>query len=85
MKYPASRNAIQRFLKAARAARWSNFLEVRETFGAADLGRRTGKLIFDIGGNKYRLIATVDFEEGFLVIEKILTHEQYDREMLECP
>ncbi len=55
---------------------------MRETFGAADLGKRTSKLIFDIGGNKYRLIAAVDFEEGFMVIEKVLTHEQYDRETL---
>jgi mRNA-degrading endonuclease HigB of HigAB toxin-antitoxin module len=39
-------------------------------------------VIFDIGGNKYRLIARADFDEGALYIVRVLTHEQYDRENL---
>jgi mRNA-degrading endonuclease HigB of HigAB toxin-antitoxin module len=35
-----------------------------------------------IGGNKYRLIASVDFMEEMLVIERVLTHEDYDREVV---
>ena len=50
--------------------------------GATDMGRQTGRLIFDIGGNKYRLIASVDFKEQLLVIERVLTHEDYRRERL---
>jgi mRNA interferase HigB len=41
----------------------------------------SGRLIFDIGGNKYRLIASVDFEEQLFVIEQVLTHSDYDREV----
>jgi len=36
--------------------------------------------MFDIGGNKYRLIARVDFEEQMLVVERVLTHNEYRRE-----
>ncbi|MGA2594313.1 MAG: type II toxin-antitoxin system HigB family toxin [Bryobacteraceae bacterium] len=39
-------------------------------------------MIFDIGGNKYRLIAVVNFEKQVLLIEEVWTHEKYDRENL---
>jgi mRNA-degrading endonuclease HigB of HigAB toxin-antitoxin module len=42
---------------------------VKQTFPSADLGKQSGRLIFDIGGNKYRLIASADFKEQILVIE----------------
>ncbi len=80
--YADSRTSLVRFLAVARAANWEHFPALKETFPSADLGKRTGKLIIDIGGNKYRLIATVDFEAQALNIERILTQGEYDREDL---
>ncbi|MGA2740068.1 MAG: type II toxin-antitoxin system HigB family toxin [Bryobacteraceae bacterium] len=37
-----------------------------------------------MGGNKYRVIAVVNFEKQALLIEKVLTHEEYNRENLRC-
>jgi len=48
---------------------------IRQNFPPPDL-------TFSIGGNKYRLIARVDFEEQLLVIQTVLTHQEYDREDL---
>lgn len=81
-KHSASRKALQRFMTIARAAVWPHFPAVKETFPATDYAPATGTLIFDIGGNKYRLIARVDFDEQLLVIETVLTHQEYDREDL---
>ena len=61
---------------------WPHFPAVKETFPATDYAPATGTLIFNIGGNKYRLIARVDFEEQLLVIQTVLTHQEYDREDL---
>lgn len=72
-KHPASRKPLQRFITIARASR---------SFPATDYAAATGTLIFNIGGNKYRLIARADFEEQLLVIETVLTHQEYDREDL---
>jgi mRNA interferase HigB len=80
--HPAARSPLQRFLTIARAAVWPHFPAVKETFPATDYAPVTGTLIFNIGGNKYRLIARVDFEEQMLVIETVLTHREYDREDL---
>ena len=81
-KHPASRRPLQRFVTIARAALWPHFPAVKETFPTADYAPATGTLIFNVGGNKYRLIARVDFEEQLLVIQTILTHQEYDREDL---
>lgn len=79
-KHPASRKPLQRFLTIARDAVWPHFPAVKETFSAADYAPATGTLIFNIGGNKYRLIARVDFEEQLFAIQTVLTHEEYGRE-----
>jgi len=81
-KHPASRNPLARFLKIARAAEWPHFAALKKTFSTADLGKETGKVIFNIGGNKYRLVARVNFSMRALLIDEILTHEQYNRETL---
>jgi mRNA interferase HigB len=79
-KHPASRKPLQRFLEIAKQAAWPSFVAVKSTFAATDYAG--GRLIFDIGGNKYRIIASVDFEEQMLVVEAILTHGEYNREVL---
>ena len=79
---PASRKFLQRVAAIARSAVWPHFPAVNETFPATDYAPATGTLIFNIGGNKYRLIARVDFEEQWLVIQTVLTHQEYLREDL---
>ncbi len=81
-KHAAARKPLRRFVTIARNAIWPHFLAVKQTFPAKDLGKQSGRLIFDIGGNKYRLISSVDFKEQILVIERVLTHEEYNREVL---
>ncbi|MGA3190727.1 MAG: type II toxin-antitoxin system HigB family toxin [Bryobacteraceae bacterium] len=78
-KHTASRKPLQRFLEIARAADWPHFPALKRSFAAADYTSR-GMVIFDIGGNKYRLVVTVSFEKQILLIERVLTHEEYDRE-----
>ena len=51
--------------------------ELRKTFASAD--RVGDKVVFNIGGNKYRLIAAVHFSRGKLYIRDILTHAEYDQ------
>lgn len=81
-RHAGSRKPLKRFLEIAEAAVWPHFPAVRETFPATDYAPATGTLIFDIAGNKYRLIAKVDFETQEIVIVKAMTHAEYDREEL---
>jgi mRNA interferase HigB len=60
-------------------AAWSNPAQVRAVFGAADfLGNN--RIVFDIKGNTYRLVAQVKYAPLFLVFIRFVgTHAEYDR------
>ena len=76
-KNPDSATALGSWLKAMRDTEFKNLAELRSAFKSAD---NVGDLIvFNIGGNKYRLVASIHFNRGKVYIRHILTHEEYDR------
>lgn len=55
-----------------------SFAELKRVFGSVDkVGRFT---VFDIGGNKYRLIAAIHYNRKKVYIRHVLTHSEYDRD-----
>lgn len=68
---------LDRWYRIAKKASWSSFAELRADFPSADqVGHST---IFDIGGNKFRLVADIDFDDQVLLIRGIYTHRDYDK------
>lgn len=68
---------------AACAAAWRNSSEVRNVFPHADavrVGSGRTVTIFNIGGNKYRLITSIHYNRQKVYILRVFTHRQYDRE-----
>lgn len=64
-------------LGITRRAEWRDFTELRRDFGSADpVGRRT---VFNIAGNKYRLIARVNYRTQKVFILHIMTHDEYSK------
>jgi mRNA interferase HigB len=59
------------------ANQFVGFDELRKVFPSAD---RVGELyVFNIGGNKYRLIAALHFNRHKAYVRQVLTHAEYDR------
>jgi mRNA interferase HigB len=77
-KHERSGKPLARFLEMARAT-CLHMSEVTATLPATDYDPGGQTYIFDIGGNKYRLLANIDFEEQIFNIRAVLTHEQYHR------
>ena len=78
-KYATARKPLARFLGIAKAATWKHFAEVKNLFGdSVDYVSTSGVTIFDIGGTKYRLVSVINYELQTLLIEELLTHQQYD-------
>lgn len=78
-KHPDSEGALSRWYKIVQNGQFESFDELRKTFPSAD---KVGKLIvFNIGGNKYRLIAAIHFNRSKIYIRHILTHSDYDKEI----
>lgn len=77
LENPDSRTALERWSRIIEKNNFDNFSQLRETFPSADL---VGNLtVFNIGGNKYRLIAAIHFNRQKVYIRNVLTHKEYDK------
>ena len=76
-RHPDSREALARWHKIVEKSSYQSFAELRLTFPSADIvGQYT---VFNIGGNKVRLIASIHYDRGRVYVRHVLTHEEYDR------
>ena len=74
---PDSAASLSRWFKIMDRQAFCNFAELRATFPSAD---RVGNLIvFNIGGNNYRLVTSIHFNRAKVYIRHVLTHAEYDR------
>lgn len=75
--HPDAEAPLQAWRYLIEKSAYSNFAELRATFASADkVGER---IVFNIGGNKYRLIAGVSFSTQQIFVKAVLTHVDYDR------
>ena len=79
-RHPQAHAPLAAWHKNAKLAEWRNFAEVRADYNSADY--RGQLTIFDIGGNKYRLVAYVRYTSetniGRVWVRHVFTHAQYD-------
>jgi len=69
---------LRRWLEVVGNARWDNYADVRRTFNTADWYK--GYIIFNVGGNKYRVITGVNFARFIIIIAVVMTHSEYNEE-----
>ena len=81
-KWPAAATPLKDWYKIAGRAAWRNFSDVKATFGQTDQVKvSSGQTVcvFDIGGNKFWLVALVSYAKQKLYVLRIMTHKEYDR------
>lgn len=72
------REALDNWFKLVSKSAFSNLIAVQAFFPTAEaVGNFT---VFNIKGNRYRLIVSVDYEKQLIYIKYVLTHAEYDRE-----
>lgn len=77
-RHPDAERPLQVWYHAMERKVFSDFNELRGTFASADYV--DGLTVFNIGGNKYRLIASIHYNRRKVYIRNVLTHAEYDRE-----
>ena len=68
---------LQDFRRKVEKGSYGNFAALRFVFPAVD--KVDERYVFDIGGNKFRVVAGIDFFRGTLWVEAVLTHCRYDK------
>tara|TARA_B110000879_G_scaffold201849_1_gene277477 strand:+ start:424 stop:711 length:288 start_codon:yes stop_codon:yes gene_type:complete len=77
VKFPDCASALKGWYKVTENSDFTCFDDLRKTFNSVDIVG--DKFVFDIGGNKLRLIALIHFNRKKIYIRHILTHKEYDK------
>ena len=79
--HPKARKPLEKWVQVVKETKWGNWSQLKSTFRTADLVRVGTKkyVVFNVGGNKYRLVTIVNFKGQVVIVEVALTHSQYDK------
>ena len=75
---PQSETLFRDFYRKLEQLACENMAELKAVFPSVDL---VGKCyVFNVGGNKYRVIARIHFNRQMIFIRDVLTHKEYDQD-----
>jgi mRNA interferase HigB len=77
-KHPPAKPPLDAWYAAVRRADWASFADVKTTYGNADV-MAGNRVIFNLGGNKYRLIAKIAYRCRIVYVRFVGTHAEYDQ------
>ena len=77
-KHPDSADALMRWAEYVEKTEWKSHAELKQAFPSADYVGND-RYVFNISGNKFRLVTIVVFFQGFLHIRFVGTHAEYDK------
>jgi len=75
--HPSADEPLQAWRKIVESRLFSNFADIKATFNATD--KVDIYYVFDIGGNKFRIVAAIHFDQQKLFIRYVFTHKEYDK------
>ncbi len=76
--FPESKTPLENWYRTAKKADWENIVAVRKSYSHADIYKDC--VIFNIGGNKFRLIVKFRFPKNKVFVRFALTHIEYDKD-----
>jgi mRNA interferase HigB len=75
-RYSDSEAPLRRWHTIITTTSFRNFTQLRETFPSADMVDEL--TVFNVGGNKYRVIVSIHFNRQKVYVRHVLTHSEYD-------
>ena len=76
--YPETKRHLESWYEEVYRARWHNPHDVKAQYRNASI-LKNGRIVFNVAGNKYRLIVQTDFVRHWFLIKFIGTHAEYDK------
>ena len=77
-KYADSETSLRSWYHDAKTADWKNSNELKQQYKSASIVGE-GRVVFNIKGNTFRLVVSIDYEFQVIFIRFIGTHKQYDK------
>jgi mRNA interferase HigB len=77
-KFPDSEQYLKTWYDTAMNSNWKSPSDVKLTYANASILKES-RIVFNIKGNSYRLVAKFNFEKQWIFIRFIGSHKEYDR------
>ena len=74
---PATKAALEAWHAEAKNAVWSSPVDVKASYGTASI-LKDGRVVFNICGNKYRLVVWINYDYFTIYVRFVGTHKDYD-------
>lgn len=75
---PDAIDALNKWYEESKKANWKNLVEIKKTFNTVDYVGND-RYVFDIKGNKYRIVVMIFFDIRTMYIRFVGTHKSYDK------
>ena len=76
-QYPDAQGPLEAWHSETVKAHWKDPQQIKEKFGSASI-LKGGRVVFNIGGNKYRLVLAMDYRRQACYVKFVGTHRKYD-------
>lgn len=77
LKHPEAASGLDGWYRIMKTNQFGSFAAIKRTFNSVD--KVDNFYIFDIGGNKLRVITNIHFNRHKVYIRYVLTHKEYDK------
>ncbi len=77
-EHPDAKESLNDWYQKTSNRLWTNFIDIKHTFNSVDYVKND-LYVFNINGNKYRLVARIFFKHPKVYIRFIGTHAEYDK------
>ena len=77
-KHADSRGPLEAWRAEVERAKWRTTQDIKKRYRAADFLAKN-RVIFNIKGNTYRVVVTIGYQQGFVFVEWIGTHAEYNK------
>lgn len=76
-RFPDAEDALKTWYSEAEAASWQNPAEIKDQYRSASIVKDS-RVVFNICGNKYRLVVKISYKNAVVLIRFVGTHKEYD-------
>jgi len=77
-RFPDAEGQLDAWFHEAKKARWQTPADIKSKYGSASI-LKDSRVVFNICGNKYRLIVKVSYKNGIILIRFVGTHGEYNQ------
>lgn len=77
-KHSRAKSPLSAWIQDTKDSEWKNTQDIKNRYRSADF-LKNNRVVFNIGGNNFRLVVIVRYQNGIVLVDKVGTHAEYNK------